>query len=138
MLVLHCTYHFCNYELKRYCSVDTAVANGCVCPGEILTYECTARGGVSTVWTGSAYDGPRCEIVLLHSRFTSGQGTNVICKKGATYIVARSLSVEGNNYTSQLNVTVTPDTAGKTIECSSDNGINEILISSFVIPPTGL
>ena len=137
MLVLHCTYHFCDYELRRYCSVDIAVANGCVCPGEILTYECTAMGGVSTVWTGSAFNGPRCEIVLLHSRFLN-QGTNVICKKVATCIVARNLSAEGNNYTSQLNVTVTPDTAGMTVECTSDSGINEILISSFVIPPTGL
>ena len=35
--------------------------------------------------------------------------------------MARTLSVEGNNYTSQLNVTVTPDTAGKTIECAHDD-----------------
>ena len=92
----------------------------------------------STIWTGSAFNNLHChEIVLLHSRFLN-QGTNGLCKNGATCIVGRSLSVEGNNYTSQLNVSVTPDTAGKTVMCSNDNGTNDILISTFVIPTIGL
>ena len=48
--------------------------------------------------------------------------------------MARSLSVEGNNYTSQLNVTITPETAGKTVECRSDNGTQDTLSFSRVIP----
>lgn len=55
-----------------------------------------------------------------------------------SYIVGKSLSVDGNNYTSQLSVTITSDTAGKTAMCLSDNGTIEILISTFVIPTTGL
>ena len=52
--------------------------------------------------------------------------------------MARSLSVEDNNYTSQLNVTVTPDIAGKTIKCLHDNGSIATLVFSLVIPTTGL
>ena len=110
---------------------------GCVCPGDTLTYECTATGGYGgvTVWTGTAFE---CsyynEIVLLHSRFTSAYGS---CNNGD--IVARSLSVEGNNYTSQLNITITPDIAGKTVVCLSDNGTYSKLLFSRVIPTvTGL
>ena len=55
--------------------------------------------------------------------------------------MARSLSIDGNNYTSQLNITVTPDTAGKTIEteCGSDNGTQYKRLFTWTIPPvTGL
>jgi hypothetical protein len=88
-----------------------------------VSYECTATAteGGSTIWTSSAFN--HCnneEIILLHNRFNNTIGIYAMCNNGA--IVGRSLSVEGNNYTSQLNVTVTPDTAGKTIECASDNG----------------
>ena len=48
--------------------------------------------------------------------------------------MARSLSVDGNNYTSQLNITVTPDTAGKTIECGSDNGTHYKRLFTWTIP----
>ena len=34
--------------------------------------------------------------------------------------MGQSLSVQGNNYTSQLNVTITPETAGRTIMCAYD------------------
>ena len=57
------------------------------------------------------------------------------CNNGT--IVARMLSVEGNNYTSQLNVTVTPDTAGKTIECVHDDGLIGRLFFSLALPITG-
>ena len=116
--------------------------NGCVCPGDTLTYECTVIGntsntGASTVWSGNAFTCPSIDnaVVLLHSRFTSVYGTNNSCNDGA--IVARSLSVVGNLYTSQLNVTITPDIAGKTVMCTSDNGTATMLIFSLVIPSTG-
>jgi hypothetical protein len=95
-------------------------------------------GGISTIWTGNALDCLQLpnEIVLLHLRFLySVIGGS--CNNGA--IVARSLSVEDKNFTSQLNVTVTPDTAGKTIDCFRDDGIHEILLFSSIIPTiTGL
>ena len=54
--------------------------------------------------------------------------------------MARTLSVEGNNYTSQLNVTVTLDTAGKTIECVHDDarGNEYYLFTSKIPTVTGL
>ena len=107
---------------------------GCVCPGDTLTYECTVTGLGSTIWTGTAFECPLTsnEIILLHSRFTSVYGASRSCNNGD--IVARSLSVEGNNYTSQLNVTITPFIAGKTVECLSDNGTATTLLFSRVIP----
>ena len=104
--------------------------SGCVCPGDILTYECTVMGGYSTVWIC-----PECEIILLHTRFKSANGTTISCNNGA--IVGQSLGVQGNNYTSQLNVTITAETAGKTIMCIRDNGITTMLIFSLLIPLKG-
>ena len=85
------------------------------------------------VWTGTAFDcsSTNNEIILLHQRFIN-RTYDITCNNGA--IVARSLSAEGNNYTSQLNVTVTIDIAGKTIECIGDNAIRSILLYSWVIP----
>ena len=56
------------------------------------------------------------------------------------YIVARTLSAEGNNYTSQLNVTITPDTAGSTIECSNydQTGTEYYRFTSKIPTATGL
>ena len=42
--------------------------------------------------------------------------------------MGQSLSAEGNNFTSQLNVTVTSNTAGKTIEYLYDDGLIATLI----------
>jgi hypothetical protein len=119
----------------EYKFIDAASMNGCVRPGDTLTYECTVMGGVATVWTGSGF---HCtysnnDITLLHSRF-SNIGSVGNCNNGA--IVARILYVEGNNYTSQLNVTVTLDTAGKTIRCFHDNGTHDNILILSSIPPT--
>ena len=118
--------------------IDAVLTSGCVCPGDTLSYECTVTGGGGvTIWTGSAFN---CsfkynKIILIHSRFDTG--TSGTCNNGA--IVARSLSIEGNNYTSQLNVSVTPDTVGKTIECGSDNGFRINRLFTLTIPTiTGL
>ena len=95
-------------------------------------------GEGSTIWTGSALHclSVNNEIVLLHSRFLyNGNGQLSYCNNGA--IVARILSVEGNNYTSQLNVTITPDTPGETIECASDDGIRPKYHFSSIIPEIG-
>ena len=60
-----------------------------------------------------------------------------MCDNGA--IVARIINVEGNSYTSQLNITVTPDTAGKTIEYASYNGTQYQRLYTWTVPPaTGL
>ena len=120
--------------------IDAALTSGCACPGDTLTYECTIMSvlGGATVWTGTALV-LNClygEIVLLH-RFISPKGTFrvLVCNNGA--IVARSLSIKGNYFTSQLNVIVTPDIAGEIVKCLYDNGYNDTLQFSTVILTTG-
>ena len=93
--------------------------------------------GGATLWNGTAFN---CAIILLHHYYLSTDGAIGSCNNGT--IVGRSLSVEGNNYTSQLNVTVTSDTAGETIMCfhynGNDNGYNFTLQFSIATPITGL
>ena len=111
--------------------------SGCACPGDTLTYECTVVGAGFTIWTGSAFNcsNSNHEISLLHNRFSSTKGDYGSCSNRA--IVGRSLSAEGSSYTSQLNVTITPDTAGKTIECLHDDGLVATLVFASQIPITG-
>lgn len=117
---------------------DTASTSGCACPGDTLTYECTAMGRGVTIWTGTAFNCSESnnEISLLHNRFSSTEGDYGSCNNGS--IVGQSLGIEGNNYTSQLNVTVTPDTAGTMIMCLYYNFYNDSIQLSTLIPPTGL
>ena len=125
-----------NVILSIYAGLKSV--SGCTCPGDALTYECTVMGKIIgvTFWSGTAF---KCRdssdaIILLHSQFNSSYG---ICNDGT--IIAKSISLEGNNYTSQLNITVTPDIVGKTIECHYTGGNGIItLLSSWVILRTGL
>ena len=94
-----------------------------------------------TGWTGNGVF--HCSddddtILLRHDQFSDG-GAFGSCSNGS--IVARGVSVEDKKYTSQLNVTVTPDIAGKTLECYNvadewNTSARDTL--SFVIPTTGL
>ena len=96
-------------------------------------YKCIALRGSGTIWTGSAFDCLHTgnEIFFLsHSRTGAA-----ICNNGA--IVANVISVEERNYTSQLNVTVTSDIAGKTIECYQYDGLSITHTISLVIDTTG-
>ena len=112
----------------------------CACPGDKLTYRCTVQGEATgaTLWNGTVFSSCQQgsnEILLQHRDFTTTGGTTGTCNNGN--IVGQSLSVQGDNYTSQLNVTITPDTAGKTITCaydslSSDQTQNMIRFSTTV------
>ena len=112
--------------------------NECVCPDDVLPYKCTVMGRGVTIWLGTAFNcsSSNHEITLLHNRFSSPEGDYGSCNNGA--IVGQSLGIEGNNYTSQLNVTITPDTAGMTIMCVYYNYYNENIQLSIIIPTTGL
>ena len=95
--------------------------NECVCPGDQLTYRCTVQGSNTggTLWTGTAFSGCQQNAIFLqHHQFTPEGGPTGRCNNGA--IVGRSLDEQGNNYTSQLTVIITPETAGKTIVCAYD------------------
>jgi hypothetical protein len=79
----------------------------------------------STLWRGSAFDCARMgdEINLLHSLYTvNSLGTRASgdCNNGS--IVAQILGVKKDNtYVSQLNVTVSDNVIGNTIECNYFN-----------------
>lgn len=92
----------------------------CTCPQHIMTYNCKVAGNGFTVWRGSAFD---CvlsgnEIILSHSSF--GPGAIRTCNDG--HIVGRSLSMINNTFTSQLDVNVTSQLIGKSVECLYETG----------------
>jgi hypothetical protein len=107
-------------ETGTFESSKLVLTQGCACPDSTLTYECSIVGeqGGATIWFGTAFNCESNESVLFHNRFGNTGGTLDECNNGA--IVARSLSVNGSIYTSQLNVTVTPGIGGKTIMCIHD------------------
>ena len=88
----------------------------CTCVGYTQIYECTVLGGHLTIWQGSAFE---CDsdnfIRLRHSAYGTGAGVNGECNDGA--MVARSVGVSANHYTSMLNITVGHEMINKTIEC---------------------
>ena len=104
--------------------------SGCSCPGYTLTYECTVKGGVATVWNGDAFDCASSDnaITFLHLRFMS-EDKPATCNNGT--IVGQTLRIENNSYTSQVNVTVSPKLTGKSIKCIQDNLVGEMNVSKF-------
>ena len=92
----------------------------CACPGETLNFTCTiistsGTSGAATIWNGSAFTCSENEIPLLHNGFNSSNGQSGVCNNGA--ILARSVGVNGNCYTSQLRVTVSAGLNNKTVAC---------------------
>ena len=92
-------------------------SNNCSCVDDTLTFECTVRRDIGTIWRGTAFNCPSNgnEIYL----WETSTGSN-ICNKGM--ITGRIVRVDENSYTSQINVTLNSDLTGQTIECAYDNG----------------
>ena len=110
-----------------------SVISECICRGYNATYECSVVGPGSTVWRGSGFQGcSNNQITLFHSQFS--EGTVGICNFGT--ILGRSVRVESNCYTSQLNIFVGADVIETTVLCSYDNGVNEIDIGNTTITLT--
>ena len=116
----------------------SASPDGCVCPGDVVTYECTVIGRTTTVWRGSAVHCTESnnEVVFLlneHNDHTSSGGIYRSCKNGNSQ--GRIVRVENDsislvNYTSQLNITLTSDLVNQSIECVDDDGSSETVIGS--------
>ena len=112
--------------------------NHCKCSGDTLTFECSVVGesyGI-TIWRGTALD--VCEdqeISLRHNRFTEPMGARESCNNN--FIIGQSLRVENGCYTSELNVTVTLDKVGKTIECAYYNVTEATTVGLLNITLTG-
>ncbi len=97
-----------------YCNLVPPNAE-CACPGEVLSYTCTAVGPGSTVYTGSAFNCPSSQdqIVFRHSEFQPG--TIKTCTDGR--IVGQPLVAHNGAYTSQLNVSVDAELNNREVEC---------------------
>ena len=113
---------------------------GCLCPEATvhnLTYECTTVGHGTTLWRGTAFS---CaargdEISLRHDLFTRGASGE--CNNGN--ITGHSIRMEGDHYTSQIQVLFSPDLLGHTIECVHYNlSSYELIGSSTIVITTGI
>ena len=105
----------------------------CICQGYNATYECNVVGPGSTVWKGDGFrDCSNNRITLFHSQFSGG--TVGTCNSGA--IVGRSIRVENNCYTSQLNIFVSPNVIGRDVFCAYDNGLNEVDVGNSTVTLT--
>ena len=109
--------------------------SSCVCPGYVLTLECTVAGTPfgTTVWKGSFFDCQSNGITLVHNdaRFTVEKKS---CNNGS--VVGGGVAVNGNSYTSQLNITVNDEVIGRAVECYYDLD-RETLLGTQMINITG-
>ena len=90
-------------------------------------------GGGLTIWRGSAFDcsAQSNHIILSHSQFQ--EGVHGVCNNGD--LAAKSIGVmNGECFSSQLNITVNTRMKNTTIECIHDTaGSTETLIGSEVL-----
>ena len=103
-------------------------SNDCSCIGDTLTFECTVMSGSSTIWRGSAFNcaSSENEIQILNNNVSSET-----CNDGM--ITGRVIRRQDNNYTSQLNVTLSSNLIGKSVECASNNGSEPVAISNTIL-----
>ena len=102
---------------------------GCACPGDVLTYTCTVIGAGSTLWTGTLFDCPAngSTIILQHDSYRSG-GAVGECNNGA--VIAQSVAVVDDCYSSQLTFTASDGFNNKTIQCTHISNNGSIAIGS--------
>ena len=112
----------------------------CTCSGYNVTYECTVMGSHfgNTIWAGSAFNCSLEEITLQHLQFP--ENAHGECNNG--YIMGKSIRVVNGTYmyyTSQLNVTISSDLVGKSIECFYDDntGMKQLVGAKNITITTG-
>ena len=71
------------------------------------------------MWSGTAFVCPDNDISIRHSNFVGREGS---CNNGA--IIGQGVTLNGNQYTSRLDVIMSEELVGRTIICSVDDGIN--------------
>ena len=85
----------------------------CACPGEVLRFICVVTEGGTTLWTGNAFSCNSNDILLHHSQFSLPGGVSGSCNNDA--ISAWSIEVTDECYSSEKNVTFSPDLNSRTI-----------------------
>ena len=114
--------------------------NRCKC--ESLTLECNVFGTGITVLSlqgSSAICDNPSEIILLHSRYNLSSGTmgRTVCNDGAIELMGRSLRVEENCFTSQLQIKFNRNFVGNVVSCVYDNGTAAKVVGNYSIPSIG-
>jgi hypothetical protein len=110
----------------------TPINNGCVCPGGMLQFNCTAVGIGITTWTGTAFAQAGCSptsISLNHNQFQEfiNDGALRFCPDTSPAINITSLSIVDSCYTSQLTIpSLSAEYNGLTISCQHDTTQNLI------------
>ena len=104
--------------------------DSCLCPEDVLVFVCSVNGGGATVWRGSIFNCNGNQIILRHSMF--GNGVRRICNDGN--IVTYDIDVTNNTYSSQLNVTVSPEMHNETVECIHDTqNATSVLVGAYTL-----
>lgn len=112
----------------------------CVCPGDVLIFECKIVGPGATVWTGTGFkDCPSQDnqILFLHNLFMTGSVSE--CNDGS--ILAKGIevidTVNGRCYRSQLNITVSPFINNTSVTCINAIGDTQTVIDNSTIRISG-
>ncbi|XP_064397560.1 uncharacterized protein LOC135344313 isoform X2 [Halichondria panicea] len=126
--------------------VPPTLPNGrlCFCPGDMETYTCTVVGGVVTVWSGTAFDCPPANsVILLHGQYSGGTAA-ATCTSGAISGNGTLVDTSGVEpcYTSELLVTISANMDGQTVMCSRDDttliGSDTLRVAGPPPPPTNV
>lgn len=91
----------------------------------------------ATIWQGTVFDDcPIDKIILRHSQFISaGSVLNTTCGTLSRWpIVARSISVVNESYTSQLSVYISENLNSTTIECANQSSDNVYARKQLLVP----
>ena len=114
-----------------------------LCHEGILIFSCRVDGGITTVWKGSIFNCPgnQNEITLRHSEFDNGVAEATgSCNDGN--IVAYNIDVTNGIYSSQLNVTVSPEMHNETVECIQYHRVSSTSVSvgtyTLILNATGI
>ena len=112
---------------------DFRSVTDCICPGDVVTYQCTVCG-LATAWEGTALD--TCsggEIALTNTDFEPPNDP-IVCRGGA--IAARGILEENGCLISRLNITFDVTLQGRTVRCSVDNGTHASEVNMSVLALT--
>ena len=112
-----------------------------MCEGFSLVLECSTEGPGSTVFKGNLLNCKKShnEIVLLHSRFNTTNGTSGTCNNGTTLGYNLPFNTSNNCYISQLCIKTTQDVVGKAIRCIYDSNVlvSEREVGNYTITADG-
>ena len=116
-----------------------------LCPEGILIFSCRVDGGGATIWKGSIFNcpGKRNEITLRHSEFDNGVAEATgSCNDGNIVAYNIDVTISNDIYSSQLNITVSPEMHNETVECIQYHRVSSTSVSvgtyTLILNATGI